>query len=338
MSLQIQSLCVRLGKSEILHDVNLEVPKGSFFSLLGPSGCGKSTLLKTIAGLLPQAGGHIFWNGQAIDSLPPEKRGMVMVFQDLRLFPHMTVLDNVAFPFKVAGIKKSVRHRDARGMLSMVQLSGLENRRPHQLSGGQQQRAVLARALVAKPKVLLMDEPFSSLDAPLRADMRGLLLQLHKQLDTTMVLVTHDQEEALALSDKMAVMDSGYILQEGTPSEIYRHPSCLAVAKQFIRGNHIEGYVTKRRFVGSGLAFELPDDKIQGAAVALLPVQSIGIKAGTSDFTVTGLEYAGSHMNIILENEEIQLRAKLSADQSNLPGKTVGIEIDTSQVYIFPKN
>jgi putative spermidine/putrescine transport system ATP-binding protein len=211
MSLSVQNLTVTLGKNPILRGVDLDIPAGSFFSLLGPSGCGKSTLLKTVAGLLPQDGGHILWNGEVIDGLPPEKRGMVMVFQDLRLFPHMTVLDNVAFSLKMQGESKTARVRAAREMLARVRLEGLENRRPHQLSGGQQQRTALARALVAKPRALLLDEPFSSLDAPLRADMRALVKQLRQSLGVTMLLVTHDPEEALAMSDAVAVMAAGRV-------------------------------------------------------------------------------------------------------------------------------
>jgi ABC-type Fe3+/spermidine/putrescine transport system ATPase subunit len=336
VSLSVKNLTVTLGKNLILRDINLDIPRGSFFSLLGPSGCGKSTLLKTIAGLIRQDSGHISWNGEAIDDLPPEKRGMVMVFQDLRLFPHMTLLDNVAFTLKMAGTKKADRYNTAHHMLELVQLDTLESRRPHQLSGGQQQRAALARALAASPHVLLLDEPLSSLDPPLRADMLELIWLLRKKLGTTMVLVTHDKEEALAVSDTMAVMAKGCVLQTGAPQDIYRSPNCLAVAQHFFRGNRIEGRIIEGRFEGGGLSFILPRPHEDGKVIALFPPESMSLEPGTGDFTVSRLEYAGSHLKATITNGDIYLHVHLPPDQSGILHSHTGITIDTNQILLFP--
>lgn len=336
MSLQIKNLRVCLGHSEILHSINLMLPEGCLFALLGSSGCGKSTLLKTIAGLIVQQSGHIFWKGEPIDALPPEKRGMVMVFQDLRLFPHMTIWENVSFPLKMAKVKKMERRLAAHTMLKQVQLEGLEDRRPDQLSGGQQQRVVLARALIARPRVLLLDEPFSSLDGPLRADMQELLHKLHRQLGTSMILVTHDQEEALSLSDRMAVMSSGSILQVGTPQQIYQHPKSLAVAQHFFRGNSIHGWVKNGRFSCDELSFSLPCPCFEGSVVALFPPESLTISSIPGSFLVSQIVYTGSYLNITLQKGRIRLKTKIPVESSLAIGNSVNININTEKILIFP--
>ena len=338
MSLSVRNLTVTLGKKRILHGIDLNIPTGSFFTLLGPSGCGKSTLLKAIVGLLPYDGGHVLWNGEEIDALPPEKRGMVMAFQDLRVFPHMTVLDNVAFPLKMAGIKKEARHRRAREMLAQVQLEELESRRPHQLSGGQQQRVILARALVACPKVLLLDEPFSSLDASLRVEMRELVYRLHRNFGTTMVLVTHDQMEALAMSDAMAVMAPGHILQTGAPQDIYQNPNSPDVARYFFQENQIEGRVFKREFTCAGLSFGVPDAIPDGAVVAFFPPESLALKEKSGSFTVERLEYAGSHLKATVTNGEISLYTSILPEQSDLLGHQVTLCINAEKALLFSQN
>ena len=343
MSLSLRNLSVTLDKNPILHDISLEIPRGSFFSLLGPSGSGKSTLLKTIAGLIRQETGHILRDGKVLDALPPEKRGLAMVFQDLRLFPHLTVLDNTAFPLKMAGIKKAERYKTALRMLALVQLDGLESRRPHQLSGGQQQRAVLARALAASPKALLLDEPFSSLDPPLRADMRDLLGALHREMDATIILVTHDQEEALAMSDRMAVMSAGRILQTGAPRDIYLNPNSLAVARHFFRNNYIEGRVSGGSFEGGGLSIALPEPQEAGAVTALLPPESLTLtptteaSAGASIgvFAVSRVEYAGNHLKATVTNGAINLQGYLSPQDAATPPSQVHLTVNPNRVTIF---
>lgn len=336
MSLQIDHLTVSIGGSVTLDDINLKVPAGSLFGLLGPSGCGKSTLLKTIAGLIRQDQGEIRWGEQVIDDLAPEKRGMTMVFQDLRLFPHLSVRDNVAFPLKMAGVSKQKRHQQAADMLAMVKMKGLEDRRAHQLSGGQQQRVVLARALVARPRVLLLDEPFSSLDERLRAEMRTLVRELHQTLGTTMILVTHDRLEAMAMSDAMAVMAPGRILQAGAPQALYDHPDSLAVARQLIPGTVIAGNAVDGRFTGGGLDLSLADRRLTGAVTALLPRESIRIQPGSGSFRIEAIQFAGDHREVILSNGAISLTCSAPPDLEIRVSEPVDVAIRPDAVHFFP--
>ena len=209
MKLNLENLQVKIGGEAILNNINLQVAQGEFLSLQGPSGCGKSTLLKSIAGILPLEQGRIFLDGQDITKLPIHKRGTVIVFQDMRLFPNMTVEENIAFPLKMQGVPKGERLSAARELLEKVQLGGYGKRRIHQLSGGQQQRVALARALAAKPKLLLLDEPFSALDEELRQEMRELVLRLHKEFGMTTIMVTHDSKEAVSMADRIVTMKNG---------------------------------------------------------------------------------------------------------------------------------
>lgn len=229
--LEVKHLCVKLKGNKILDDLHFSVERGEFMSLLGPSGCGKSTLLKTIAGITPIEAGEIYLDGKEISSVPAHKRGAVIVFQDMRLFPHMTVAENVAFPLKMQGKNKKERLADASLFLEKVKLSGYEDRRVSQISGGQQQRVALARALAARPDLILLDEPFSSLDENLREEMQELVLSLHRELKMTTVMVTHDRTEAFKMSDRVAVMFSGRIHQTGTPSQVYSAPADIQVSQ-----------------------------------------------------------------------------------------------------------
>lgn len=223
--LELKNICVKINGNQILRDISLLVGKGEYLSLLGPSGCGKSTLLKTIAGITQIRSGEVWLDGQEITALPAHKRGAVIVFQDLRLFPHMSVIENIAFPLKMRGVNKNERLREASVYLQMVKLAGCENRRVSEISGGQQQRVALARALAARPHLLLLDEPFSSLDENLRDEMRELILTLHKSMGMTTIMVTHDRSEALAMSDRLALMFDGALHQTGTPDEVCKKPA-----------------------------------------------------------------------------------------------------------------
>ena len=223
-TVQLSNLNKKYSDVEALKQFTLEIQSGELFTLLGPSGCGKTTLLRTIAGFNRQDSGTIKIDGIEIDSLPAYRRDIGMVFQDYAIFPHMSVGDNIAFGLrnrKVSRQKIKSRVADA---LETVQLSGLEKRMPNELSGGQQQRVGLARALVIEPKILLMDEPLSNLDAKLRVELREDIRQIQKDLRTTTIYVTHDQEEALVISDRLCIMRSGQMVQAGTPWEIYKKP------------------------------------------------------------------------------------------------------------------
>lgn len=211
--LLLTDINVELGKKHILKNVSLEVKTGQLISLLGSSGCGKSTLLKTVAGIIEPSSGDVIIDGKSVLGVPVHRRGAVIVFQDLRLFPHMSVAENVEFALKMSGMKKQQYREIAREQLAKVRLEGLEDRRISQISGGQMQRVALARAFAVRPSVMLLDEPFSSLDEELRLEMGNLLLELQRESELTTVLVTHDTKEARRLSDAIAYMKDGEIVR-----------------------------------------------------------------------------------------------------------------------------
>lgn len=218
--LEVNGLFVDINGQPILKGVDFSVKGGELMGLLGPSGCGKSTLLKAVAGILPPKSGSILIGGEDMANVPPHKRGTVIVFQDMRLFPNMTALENVAFPIKMQGVPKRQRLEQAGQLMKSVQLCGLESRRIKELSGGQQQRVALARALAAQPRLLLLDEPFTALDNELKEEIRALVLELHKKFRTTTVLVTHDRQEAFAMADRIAVMRDGRVMRQGSRDEM----------------------------------------------------------------------------------------------------------------------
>lgn len=222
--IEINNLRKSFGNTEVLHGLNLKIARGQLATLLGPSGCGKSTLLRAIAGLNSIDEGEIIIDGKRVDGLAPKDRGLGMVFQHYALFPNMNVLDNVKFGLEMKGVDKKTRDTEAKKMIDLVGLTGKEDAYPVNLSGGQQQRVALARSLVTKPDVLLLDEPLSALDAQIRVQLRGLIKSLQAELGITVILVTHDQEEAMSMSDYIFVMNQGHIVQEGSPTYIYRHP------------------------------------------------------------------------------------------------------------------
>lgn len=228
---EVEGLTKRFGRVVAVQDFDLEVREGELVSLLGPSGCGKTTVLRCIAGFERPDAGHIVVDGQVLNDVPPERRNIGMVFQTYALFPHMTVAENIAFSLMIRGRPREERERVAKEMLELVHLEGMEDRYPHQLSGGQRQRVALARALAMRPKVLLLDEPLSALDAKIREELRGEIRRIQKTLGITTLYVTHDQEEALALSDRVVVMNMGRIEQVGTPAEIYNAPRTPFVAR-----------------------------------------------------------------------------------------------------------
>ncbi|RLG50760.1 MAG: ABC transporter ATP-binding protein [Thermoproteota archaeon] len=243
VSIRTEGVVKRFGEVVALDHVTLSIKHGEFFTLLGPSGCGKTTFLRTVAGFELVDSGRIFFDSQDVTMLPPYKRDTGMVFQNYALWPHMTVFDNIAYGLKVRKLPKKEIEKRVKEVLKLVRLEGLESRKPHQLSGGQQQRVALARALVINPKVLLLDEPLSNLDAKLRLEMRAEIKKLQKSLGITTVYVTHDQEEAMSISDRIAVMNSGRIEQVGTPSQVYFRPRNYFVADFIGQGTFLEGQV-----------------------------------------------------------------------------------------------
>jgi iron(III) transport system ATP-binding protein len=242
-SVQLQNISKSFKDVVAVKDVNLTIKDGEFFSLLGPSGCGKTTILRMMAGFYVPTIGKILFDNKDVSFLPPNKRNTAMVFQNYALFPHMTVFENVAFGLRARKIPNPERKSRVRKALELVNLAELENRHVTQLSGGQQQRVALARAIVIEPKILLLDEPLSNLDAKLRRETREQIQKLQRKLKITTIYVTHDQEEALMLSDRIALMNEGVCQQIGTPFEIYNHPANAFVAKFIGRSNLFNGTV-----------------------------------------------------------------------------------------------
>ncbi|MEB4614264.1 ABC transporter ATP-binding protein [Leucobacter sp. M11] len=294
--LVISGLRKEFGSSVALSEITLDVASGTFMSLLGPSGCGKSTLLRCIAGLETVTRGDIFIGNENVTALPPEKRRLGMMFQSYALFPHMTVLENVRFPLRMAGEgSKAEQLERAKAALERVQMGHLAARKPTQLSGGQQQRVALARAIVSQPRILLLDEPLSNLDARLREDMQIELLELHRELGLTTVFVTHDQDEAMSLSDLVVLMNVGRVQQVGKPEEIYGTPKTVFAAD----------------FLGA--ANLLPAVTIAPGAAQLAGGHEIRVPAG--EFP------AGSDVVIGLRQEDLRLNTE--GDDNSVPVEVV---------------
>jgi putative spermidine/putrescine transport system ATP-binding protein len=281
----------RYGETLAVRGINLSLPENTYCCLLGPSGCGKTSLLRMIAGHEDITSGKVFLDNQDISNEPPAARSTSMMFQSYALFPHLKVIDNVAFALKILGVSKTERHARAMELLESVQLHTMSQRYPSQLSGGQQQRVALARALITKPKLLLLDEPLSALDPFLRIEMRSELKLLQRQLGITFVHVTHSQEEAMALADVILVMNDGKVEQQGSPIELFTKPRNTFVAR-FIGGHNV--------IEGEGLPLSIREDRIK-------------LTPGGSD-KVTGVEFLGS----VVRLKVISDRGPLTVVQSDM--------------------
>ena len=304
--LRLERLSREFGTVNALKDVSLTIQKGEFIALLGPSGCGKSTTLNLIAGLLPATGGSIWLDERRIDSLRPEERGFGMVFQNYALFPHMTVAENVAYGLRFrdppGGVSTDERVAD---LLELVDLEGFEERDPDELSGGQRQRVALARALAPGPEVLLLDEPMSALDARLRQSLRTQVKAIQSELAITTVYVTHDQEEALAVSDRVAVMNDGRVEQVGRPEAVYRRPKTRFVAAFVGDNNVFDGEVRDGRAIVDGTAFRVADlDAAEGERVTFcVRPENLERGGGENAFeaTVETVEFLGESFRVRLD-------------------------------------
>jgi len=260
-AIRFEDVSRHFGEVKAVDHANLEIWDGEFFSMLGPSGSGKTTCLRMIAGFDRPTSGSIYLYGQDVSDLPPYQRNVNTVFQDYALFPHMTVEENIAYGLMVKGVPKPQRLKQVEEMLDLVRLRGFGNRKPSQLSGGQRQRVALARALINHPKVLLLDEPLGALDLKLRQQMQVELKSIQQRVGITFIFVTHDQEEALTMSDRMAVFNEGKIIQIGTPAEIYEKPASPFVAGFVGTSNLVSGEVAKR-ITGSEQIFSIRPEKI----------------------------------------------------------------------------
>ena len=260
-AIRFENVSRHFGDVKAVDHANLEIEDGEFFSMLGPSGSGKTTCLRMIAGFDRPTSGNIFLYGEDVSNLPPYERNVNTVFQDYALFPHMTVDDNIAYGLMIKGVPKKERYAQVDEMLDLVRLPGFGHRKPSQLSGGQRQRVALARALINHPKVLLLDEPLGALDLKLRQQMQVELKSIQKRVGITFIFVTHDQEEALTMSDRIAVFSEGKIEQVGTPADVYERPASPFVAGFVGTSNLISGEVAKR-ITGSEQMFSVRPEKI----------------------------------------------------------------------------
>lgn len=322
MSLSVKGLNVSYGKNHILKDIHLEIESGEFVSILGKSGCGKTTLIKSIAGLLETDNGDIGIFDKNVAGLPPEKRQTVIVFQDLRLFPHMNVEDNIAFAMKLKKMDKAVIKEKVEKLLDQVRLSGYEKRKVSRLSGGQMQRVALARALGAEPKLLLLDEPFASLDEDLRKEMGELVRRLHRENGITTVMITHDKEEAMELSDRLALMEEGRILAFDSPERLYNSPKDIKTAAMLGDVNFFKGQVDGSTFTSDIISFNT--DKEEGEYSLLLRPSELTVdKWGEMGIKVRlkQTSFRGEITELVLEAGDHEYKVRLPH------GEYIGLDI-----------
>ncbi len=321
-----------------VEDFNLEVKRGEFVTFLGPSGCGKTTTLRMIAGFDIPTEGEILLNGKPITNLPPHKRPINTVFQRYALFPHMNIFDNIAFGLKQKKAPKNVIEKKVKKVLELVDLEGFENRRVSTLSGGQQQRVAIARAVVNEPEILLLDEPLGALDLKMRKEMQLELKAMHKELGITFIYVTHDQEEALTMSDKIVVMSEGKTQQIGTPEDIYNEPKNAFVADFIGDSNIFNGIMTghlRARFCGG--EFECVDDVEEGTHItAVVRPEDVILTApqdGTIRGVVTSVIFKGMHYEIMVASGKNEM--VIQSVKSAKPGDLVGMRVEPDNIHIM---
>ena len=344
VSIHFENIVKKYGENVIIPGLDLDVREGEFFTLLGPSGCGKTTLLRMVAGFNSIEGGTISFNGKVINDIAPNRRNIGMVFQNYAVFPHMTVRENVAFGLENRKLPKAEIRRRVDEILETVRITQYADRLPERLSGGQQQRVALARAIVIKPDVLLMDEPLSNLDAKLRIEMRNAIRQIQNSVGITTIYVTHDQEEAMAVSDRIAVMNSGVIQHVSTPKSIYQRPANQFVANFIGRSNTL-----KARFADSALRFEngycVAYDNLSQAAdadvlVAVRPEEFV-IDTNNSegiDAVVTSSVFLGLNTTYFVElfdgtQAEIVEESSISSIIPNGTRVKLGLKLDKLNVF-----
>ena len=344
VAIQIDNVTKAYGKNIVIQGLSAEIQPGEFFTLLGPSGRGKTTLLRMIIGFNSIEGGEIRVDGKVINQIPTNRRNMGMVFQNYAVFPHMSVRDNVTYGLKTRHVPKAERYKRADEILKLVKIDDYADRMPTQLSGGQQQRVALARAIVIQPEVLLMDEPLSNLDAKLRVEMRNVIKRIQRQVGITTVYVTHDQEEALAISDRIAVMHGGVIQQIGTPKHIYQRPANEFVSSFIGLSNFVDAE-NENGTLDFGCGYRVPMSTLRPDAgrkvcVAVRPEEFLirsaeepGIPA-----TVRSSVFLGMTQHYFLTlGEEKEIEVVVPSDRSDLipDGEKVSLQIVADKVNVF---
>ena len=344
VAIQIDNVTKAYGKNIVIQGLSAEIQPGEFFTLLGPSGCGKTTLLRMIIGFNSIEGGEIRVDGKVINQIPTNRRNMGMVFQNYAVFPHMSVRDNVTYGLKTRHVPKAERYKRADEILKLVKIDDYADRMPTQLSGGQQQRVALARAIVIQPEVLLMDEPLSNLDAKLRVEMRNVIKRIQRQVGITTVYVTHDQEEALAISDRIAVMHGGVIQQIGTPKHIYQRPANEFVSSFIGLSNFVDAE-NENGTLDFGCGYRVPMSTLRPDAgrkvcVAVRPEEFLirsaeepGIPATVRSSVFLGMT---PHYFLTL-GEEKEIAVVVPSDRSDLipDGEKVSLQIVADKVNVF---
>lgn len=334
-------------KQAVIHDLSLTIPDGTLFTLLGPSGCGKTTLLRMIAGFNTIEGGDFYFNDDRINDKEPSKRNIGMVFQNYAIFPHLSVRENVEFGLKQRKLPKDQIVKNTDKYLNLMQIIQYKDRKPDRLSGGQQQRVALARALAINPDVLLMDEPLSNLDAKLRVEMRQVIREIQREVGITTVYVTHDQEEAMAISDRIAVMKDGIIQQIGKPKELYHRPSNEFVATFIGRTNILEGELVNENNQAK-LAFKngyllpfplLNHIESQKVRISVRPEEFIRVKTNEGiSAQITDSVYLGLNTEYFLSldsGEKVHLSEESTFYEDLNPGDSIELKINTQKINVF---
>ncbi len=323
-------------------DLDLDIESGSLTALLGPSGCGKTTTMKMIAGLLKPTTGDILFDERSILSIPPERRGAVMVFQNHLLFPYMSIAQNVGYGLKMRRMERAEIDRQVAEMLELVRLPGMEDRRPKELSGGQQQRVALARALVVRPKILLLDEPLSNLDAHLRFEMRDLIRDIQQQMGITTVFVTHDQEEAVVLADKIALIFDGRLQQYDKPLAFYEQPSSRRIAAFFGGVNFFTGTQDGDGFTSTIGRFSVTRDGPADGGILTIRPEDVRLSEDGETNTVSGTidsqVYVGTHarLRVTVDDHTVNVVADADVMKRYGQGDRITLQFPENKLWILP--
>lgn len=342
MKITIENLTKKFGDFTAVNNFNAIIESGELIALLGPSGCGKSTMLNMLSGILPVTEGKIYFDNDDVTDIGAEKRGVGLVFQNYALYPHMTVLENIAFPLEIKKVKKAEREAKAIEMAKLVHVDMLLNRKPKELSGGQQQRVAIARALIKNPRVLLLDEPLSNLDARLRIEMREEIRRIQQETKITTIFVTHDQEEAMSISDKIVLMKDGVLQQKDDPQNLYDEPANCFVA-DFLGNppiNKTHGVVKDGKIVLNGdCTVEIPGvEKIADGTKVTMSMRAESIvvnENGTIEATVDTKYVIGKEVLAYLDLGAHHVRAYVPAEKELQHGEKVKVSLKKTGVFVF---
>lgn len=345
MQIKLEGLTKKFNDVTAVNEFNMTFEEGKLIALLGPSGCGKSTMLNMLAGILPVTSGKIYFDDDDVTDMPPQKRGVGLVFQNYALYPHMTVLENICFPLEIQKVDKDTRIAKAKEMAKLVQIENYLDRKPKELSGGQQQRVAIARALIKNPRLLLLDEPLSNLDARLRLEMREEIRRIQQETKVTTIFVTHDQEEAMSISDKIVLMKNGFLKQVDKPQALYDNPSNLFVAN-FLGNppiNNLEGYIKDGNFVLSddSATIKIHNDNVKEGQKVILGIRCESILVYDNDYdfiaTISQRYTMGKEELAFLKVGNKEIRVYLSSDYKYQTGDEVKIKLRDKGVFLFDK-